>query len=248
MHVFDFSCGNYKYLRGGFQYSGGVSSLSGYIIKHVRFAAPLPLQAGFERVRQFLIDAGQPLTSLCACELRSPEPFLEQGFVAFNRHYVRTLSEWGIFDGTTNPVARTNVCPVVRPPREPSLYAFSFTLPHTDQEQSFVISGSGEASDGPGSYPERTIRCGETTPDAIREKARFVLSRLKAKMGAFGFGWNDVTSTNVYTVHDFHPFFAEEIVSRGASPAGLTWYYDRPPVTCLEFEMDCRRTLREELV
>ncbi len=181
MHVFDFSCGNYKYLRGGFQYSGGVSSLPGYIIKHVRFAAPLPLQAGFERVRQFLIDAGQPLTSLCACELRSPEPFSEQGFVAFNRHYVSTLSEWGIFDGTTNPVARTNVCPVVSPPREPSLYAFSFTLPHTDQEQSFVISGSGEASDGPGSYPERTIRCGETTPDGIGEKARFVLSRLKRK-------------------------------------------------------------------
>ena len=28
-------------------------------------------------------------------------------------------------------------------------------------------------------------------------------------MGEFGFGWKDVTAVQTYTVHDFHPVFAE---------------------------------------
>jgi hypothetical protein len=43
-----------------------------------------------------------------------------------------------------------------------------------------------------------------------------------------------------YTVHDMTPFFADEIVRRGAARHGLTWQYCRPPVKDLEFEMDCR--------
>ena len=49
--------------------------------------------------------------------------------MTFNQHYVKTLAEWGMFDGTTNPVARSNVCPEIDPPAEPSFYAFSFTRP-----------------------------------------------------------------------------------------------------------------------
>ena len=44
----------------------------------------------------------------------------------------------------------------------------------------------------------------------------------------------------VYTVHDLHPFLADEIVRRGAGRSGLTWHYGRPPVRELEYEMDCR--------
>jgi hypothetical protein len=50
-----------------------------------------------------------------------------------------------------------------------------------------------------------------------------------------------------YTVHDLGPFFAEEIVRRGAARHGLTWQYCRPPVVDLEFEMDCRGIAREFL-
>ena len=53
-------------------------------------------------------------------------------------------------------------------------------------------------------------------------------------------GWADVTNTQVYTVHDLHPFLADEIVARGAAGGGLTWYYARPPVQGLEYEMDVR--------
>jgi hypothetical protein len=47
-------------------------------------------------------------------------------------------------------------------------------------------------------------------------------------------------------VHDFHPVFAEELVRRGAARSGLTWHFARPPpVIDLEYEMDCRKVMRE---
>jgi len=60
-------------------------------------------------------------------------------------------------------------------------------------------------------------------------------------MAALGFGWADVTATQVYTVFDIHPLLADEIVRRGASRDGLTWHFARPPVQGLDFEMDVRR-------
>ena len=60
-----------------------------------------------------------------------------------------------------------------------------------------------------------------------------------------GFGWADTTATQVYTVHDLHPFLADEIVRRGAARAGLSWHYNRPPVRDLEYEMDCRGVAQE---
>ena len=74
----------------------------------------------------------------------------------------------------------------------------------------------------------------------MREKARYVLGEMERRLAALGFGWADTTATQVYTVRDLHPFLADEIVRRGAAPAGLTWHYARPPVRDLEYEMDCR--------
>lgn len=248
MQTTEFAAGGYRFINGVFQYSGGVASLPGYNIRRIRFMAPIPLAEGFRRIKQLLENAGRPTTALCACELRSPKPFSEMGFTDFNRHYVATLAEWQLFDGSTNPVARSNVCPEISPPSEPSFHAFSFTVAATRDSRSFVIAGSGEAKEGGASYAERTIRRGETTPDALREKAIFVLSEMERRMRALGFGWTDSTATQVYTVHDVHPFLADEIVRRGAAHSGLTWHFNRPPVAGLEYEMDCRRTLTEEVL
>ena len=94
--------------------------------------------------------------------------------------------------------------------------------------RSFVCAGSGEAREGGASYAERIVRLGDQSPDGMREKARFVLGEMERRMAALGFGWADVTATQVYTVFDIHPFLADEIVRRGAARAGLTWHY-RPP-------------------
>ncbi|MEA3023122.1 MAG: hypothetical protein QOK01_1974 [Alphaproteobacteria bacterium] len=244
----DFAPGNYRFIPGVFQYSGGAAAHDGYEIQRVRFRTPVRLTEGFERIERIITQAGRPLTSFCACELRSPAPFTEQGFRAFNEIYVVTLRRWGLFDGKVNPVARSNVCPEIAPPGEPSFHAFSFTVKSPGAPGSFVISGSGEAREGGASYRERTVRLGEQSPDAMREKACFVLGELERRLGVLGFGWADTTATQVYTVYDLFPFFADEIVRRGAAHAGLTWHFNRPPVQELDFEMDCRGVAIERVV
>ncbi len=236
-----FEAGGYRYVRGPFQYSGGVAAESGFTIERVRFARPRPIADGFAAIEDYLRALDRPLTSFCACELRSPAPFTEDGFVAFNRVYVGTLERWGIFRDEENPVARSNVCPEVDPPPEPSFEAFSYTVPaEADASTSFVIAGSAEAAEGAGSYRERIIRLGDTSPDAMREKARYVLGAMETRMAALGVGWSQASATQAYSVHDIHPVLAEEIVTRGAAPGGLTWYYARPPVEGLDYEMDVR--------
>jgi hypothetical protein len=246
--VVDFVAGGYRFLPSVFQYSGGVAALPGHAIERVRFRTPVPLAEGFGRIERIIGEARRPLTAFCACELRSPAPFTEQGFRAFNEVYVVTLEKWGLFDGKVNPVARSNVCPEIEPPPEPSFHAFSFTVAAADAASSFVIAGGAEAREGGASYRDRTIRRGETTPDAMREKAHYVLGEMERRLSAFGLGWADTTATQVYTVHDLHPFLADEIVRRGAARSGLTWHFARPPVRELEYEMDCRGLGRERVI
>lgn len=236
----------YRYIRGVFQYSAGVAAESGFEIERVRFERPVPLAEGFRAIAAHLAGNARPLGALCACELRSPAPFTEEGFVAFNRVYVGTLEEWGIYRDGANPVARSNVCPEIDPPPAPSFYAFAYTVPaRPDARPSFHIAGSGEAPEGKGSYHDRIIRRGDTSADALREKARYVLGEMERRMQALGFGWTQVTATQLYTVHDVHPLLADEIVRRGAARAGLTWHFARPPVVGLDFEMDVRGVARE---
>jgi hypothetical protein len=244
----DFQPGNYRFIPAVFQYSAGAAALPGYEIERVRFDRWLPLADGFAAAARYIRDAGRPLTSFCACELRSPAAFTDEGFRKFNEHYVKALAEWGIYDGATNPVARSNVCPEIEPPSEPSFYAFSFTRPSSSVSRSFVIAGSGEAQEGAASYAERTVRYRDLSAEGIAEKVRYVVGVMEKRMAEFGLTWKDATATQTYTVHDVHPVFAEAIVRRGAARSGLTWHFARPPVIDLEYEMDCRRVLRETVI
>jgi hypothetical protein len=243
-----FAPGGYRFIPAVFQYSGGVAAEPGFQIERVAFREPLPLAQGFDRAEAILAERGRPLTAFCACELRSPLPFSDDGFRAFNEHYVQTLAKWGIYDGTTNPAARSNVCPELAPPAEPCLYAFCFTAPSRGPTPTFVVAGSGEAREGGALYRERTVRYGETGPEAMREKAVFVLGEMERRLSLLGRTWSDTTATQVYTVHDLYPFFADEIVRRGAARAGLTWHLCRPPVRGLEYEMDCRGVAAEHCI
>jgi hypothetical protein len=244
----DFSAGNYRFIPAVFQYSGGAAADSGFEVERVRFDRLLPLAEGFAQIAKYIRSAGRPLTAFCACELRSPAAFTDDGFRKFNEHYVKTLAEWGLFDGAVNPVARSNVCPEIDPPSEPSFYAFSFTRPSENPMPSFVIAGSGEAREGGATYAERTVRYRDLSPAGLSEKVSFVVDAMERRMGEFGFGWKDATSVQTYTVHDFHPVFADALVRRGAARSGLTWHFARPPVIDLEYEMDCRRVMRETVI
>ncbi|MGA9090578.1 MAG: hypothetical protein WB420_15900 [Bradyrhizobium sp.] len=248
----DFAAGNYRFIPAVFQYSSGAMAFSGFEIERVRFDTPTPLAEGFAQAAKHIQAAGRPLSSFCACELRSPAAFTEAGFLAFNQHYVETLADWGIFDGTTNPVARSNVCPEIDPPSEPSFFSFSFTRPRQGEgavaTPDFVIAGGAEARGGPGSYPERIVRYRDLSADGLKEKIGFTVREMEGRLAAFGFGWKHTTAAQAYTIHDFHPVMAEELVRRGAARSGLTWHFARPPVIDLEFEMDCRRVTREVVI
>ena len=235
-----FAPGGYRFINAVFQYSGGVAAEPGHRIVRVRLTRPVPLAEGWVLVDDSLRSAGRPLSSFCACELRSPAPFTEKGFREFNEIYAAKLKEWGLYDGKVNPVARSNVCPAVNPPGEVSLHAFAYTEADRGERRSFIVAGSGEAPEAKPNYRDFIVRRGELTPAGLREKARYVLGTMESRLSALGFTWADTTATQVYTIHDLHPFLADEIVRRGAANGGLTWHYCRPPVVDIEYEMDCR--------
>ncbi len=242
-----FAPGGYRYVPFQFQYSCGVAAEPGFTIERARFAAPVPLEEGFRRIEAHLDSVGRPYTAFAACELRSPEPFTDQGFIDFNRIYVGTLERWGIFKDDDNPVARTNVCPQINPPTAPGFHAFSYTVAaeSAPSRPSFVVSGAGDALPGAGAYKDRIVRFGDTSLDAMREKALCVLGAMENRMGSLDLGWADTTTAHAYTIQDLPPFLAGEILSRGASAHGLTWVHALPPVIGLDFEMDVMGVHRE---
>jgi hypothetical protein len=246
--VLTLSQGGYRFIKGVFQYSAGVAAEPGFEIVRARFANVLPLAEGFARIERHLSEIDRPVSAFCACELRSPKPFDDAGFRDFNRSYVEPLQGWGLIRDGINPIARSNVCPELAPPPEPGFHAFCYTVssgPYVPK--SFMIAGSGEAPEGLASYGEQTVRPGDRSPDAIREKSQWVLGEMERRMGAFGFTWRHSTACQLYTVYDFHHVMANEIVRRGAANAGVTWHFCRPPVDVLDYEMDVRG-IRQELV
>ena len=245
-----FEAGGYRYIKAVFQYSGGVAAQPGYEIERVRFMKPLPLREGYAAVEAHLKSLGRPTSAFCACELRSPDPFTEQGFFDFNKAYVQTLARWGIYregDGALNPVASTNVCPKYNKAREAVMYAFSYTVPtqRGASRGSFIVSGGGEARGGAGSFRERIVCLDDASFEALREKVTFVCDEMERRLELLGFSWADAVSTQAYTVQNIGHLIAEVMASRGACEGGLAWHYARPPVIGLEYEMDVRGAARE---
>ena len=230
----------YRFMPGVSQYSCGIGALPGFAIERVRFSKVVPLKQGFAKIAEIIKAAGRPLTAFGACELRSPAPFTEEGFKAFNEIYIKTLIEWGVMKDGVNPVARSNVCPKLDPPSEPGFHAFSFTTIAPDAPASFVVAGSGESVEGKANYRDHTVRLGDTSPEAMLEKAKWVLDEMERRMSAFGGAWKDTTAVQLYTVHDAYPVLENELGRRGVFRNGLTWHFNRPPVVDLEYEMDCR--------
>ncbi len=241
-----FAPGGYRYIPAVFQYSGGVAAEDGFELERARFLAPVPLAEAFGRVEAHLKSIGRPLTAFAHCELRSPGQFTDQGFIDFNKQYVVTLERFGIYKDGVNPVARTNVCPMYGEPATPSMHAFTYTVPAgKGARRTFMLSGGGDVRPGSAPYSERIVRYGDTSPEALREKVRFVVAEMERRLKLLGFTWADAVSTQGYTVQNIGHLVGEELAARGAIASGLVWSYARPPVIGLQYEMDVRGTARE---
>jgi hypothetical protein len=240
--------GSYRFIPAVYQYSGGVAAQPGFRIERAQLATPVTLDRGLAIIEAHLKEAGRPLTAFCSCELRSPEPFSEGGFDAFNRLYASRLEQWGVLQGKVNPVARTNICPELGKPETVSLHAFSYTVPDASAQVSFVVAGSGEAPEGGASYAQGTIRPGDATPAGVRAKAEWVMGEMEHRLAGLGYGWADATVANVYTVRDIHPLLADVLLPITSLGRAVTWHFSRPPVAVLDYEMDVRGLPRELVI
>ena len=242
----DHPSGDYSYLPGISAFSCGTVARAGHEIVHVTLAQPVPWRAGFQRIDGHLREQGRARTALCGIELRSPAAFTFAGFDQFNAGYRGLLADWGILVGDDNPIPRTNVAPVVGAPTEPSLYAFAYTVPGRTPAPTGIGAGAG-ARRARARGPEGIVRHGETTAEAMREKARFVLQTMQERLTALGGDWPRVTAIDVYTAQPIHALVLEEILRAAGAAAihGVRWFPSRPPIQGLEFEMDLRGVARE---
>ena len=242
----DVSAGNFRFLPGIPPFSSGVVAMSGFQVVHATLRAPIPWRDGFGLIDRHLRAESRPRAALCAIELRIAAPFSFEGFDTFNAGYRAVLTDWKILLDGENPIARTNVAPVVGAPSEPSLYAFSYTVPGATTRPTFVVAGSGETRER-GAGAAGIVRHGETSPEAMREKAAHVMSTEATRLRALGADWPDVTIIDVYTAEPIETFLPATILRQTGAAAihGIRWFLSRPPVAGLEFEMDLRGVVRE---
>lgn len=242
------SAGQYRFLPGIDAFSSGAVAMPGHDIVHATLQAPVPYREGFALIERHLAALGRPRAALCAIELRSPRPFSFGGFDEFNRGYRAILEDWKLLVDGANPIARTNVAPVVGPPPEPSLYGFGYTVAAEGgapgATPTFVVAGSGDVR---GRTAGDIVRRGETSPEALAEKAAYVMQTQQARLAGLGATWADVTAVDIYTPHPVHALLERAILpAMGPAAAhGVHWFLSRPPLEGLEYEMDMRGVRRE---
>lgn len=258
-----FNEGNYEFLSGSATFSSGARAMPGYAMVRASFFRVLPLAQAFAAMQQHLAGLGRPMTAVAGIELRSPKPFSFAGFGGFNKNYVDLLKQYGLqtADGK-GTAARSNLAPepLSIAPSEPGVLAFCYTVPSKTARPQFVAAGSGELRPAPQSTVNQTVnsgaqtsprdlivRVGETSPDAMREKAIYCMNAVAAELKGLGVGWEDCTGVNLYTVHSMDTYLVEDILKPiGATGIqGVHWYYTRPPIEEIEFEVDARGVSQE---
>lgn len=237
--------GNFHFLRGGAAYSGAVMADPGYAIQYVTFLHPLPVTQGFDFIAEYVQKQGRPVQSVCAIQLRSPRPLTAQEFGAFNAGTYRpALEKYDLLVDDVSPMTRSNLAVEVNPPAQAVLYAFGYTIPSDDAGavRDFILSGAGD-TDAEG----KVVRAGETSDDALCEKAQVVMNDLSARLKKLDVTWDDCTAFNVYVAYNIFPYLRETMLEPmgRAQMEGVRWYFTRPPIAGLEFEADVRRALRE---
>ena len=191
----------------------------GFEIVRVRFHTPAAARRGLRmRIEQMIRDAGRPLTAFCACELRSPAPFTEDGFPRLQRNLCRHAAEMGR-DGRRRQSGRAQQC--MPGDRSAGRAVVSCLLLHGGGAQGHCPRSWSRAA-ARRSKARATIAitpCGAARPrpTPCARKRGYVLGEMERRLGLLGFGWADTTASQVYTVHDLYPFLADEIVRRGAA-------------------------------
>jgi hypothetical protein len=219
--------GNYRYLAApGQPFSSGIVADEGFDLVRAIFRNPVPLEEGLAAARRHVESQGRPATAIGGFELRIIESFTQDGFDTFNRAYVQRLEAMGIRATDDRPAARTNVAPTRKIVNEPSVYAFTYTVPGRPPTTSFRLSGSAETR----------------TDGSDMERLQSVLDTLDTRLRELRVAWERATATSYYS--NFGPSGEIEaaIVDRigRAGLHGMTWFPSSPPIQGLKFELDVR--------
>lgn len=238
----------YRFLPCSDPFSFGVAANPGYQIQTSRMLVDVPWREGLEYVRDHLERHGLSRHDLCAIQLRCPKPLSVGAFGDFNAQYFELLVDWGIIVDGQNPVARTNVAPVVDPPKQIVLHAVSYVTP-SSSSGTFVISGGGELPHR-SLERERIVRVGETSPDAMREKANCVVRIMQTRLKRLEVDPSQISRIAVYSAYNWGEFFESQIIAglRIASQVGINWFHARPPVIDLDFEMDIHGIQKHDII
>ncbi|MDN5725874.1 MAG: hypothetical protein L0G99_08090 [Propionibacteriales bacterium] len=243
----------YDFLPGVAQYSGAVVARDGYSVSRVRLTQLVAHDVAFELIGHHLAALELPSTALCAVELRCPEPFSEEGFADYNERYRSSLTHLGVdLTGPQDapagsPLARSMLCPVVDPPSDVSLHAFSYVSPTREigpgglvpLDRTFVVSGSAEVPEGRSTYRGHIVARGDISQTGLRRKTSWVLGELTRRLGAIGADWPAVTAVQAYTGRDMGALI--QVSVQPMVGGAVDWHACLPPIADLEFEMDCRR-------
>ena len=235
--------GGYRFLPGIAPYSCGVVSAPGFEIVHVTFQRPVPYKDGFEQIERHLASDGRPRTALCGVELRSPRPFTFEGFARVQRGVCP-------HPGRVGPVRRWREPgrPHQRRPggrsahRAGSVWVLVYetvrSIPATDLRRRRGGRTARGRSGGRGDRPRR----GHLTGRHRRQgggSSWTSWSTACTDWAATGTPSPPSTSTRSTRSGDMLPGV---ILARRPRPAvhGIRWFYSRPPIVGIEYEMDLR--------
>jgi len=221
-----FAPGSYRFLAvPGGPFSAGIVADAGLDLVHATFFRPVPLEQGLDAAARHVEAAGRPVTALAAFELRIPEPLSRQGFDAFNAPYVQRMAAMGLTGGSDMATARTNVSPTVAGVDEPSVHAFTYTVPGRGRPgPAFRLSGTTETRGG-----------------SAAERLGSIVEELERRMAELGVAWEDSTAINVYGTEAAAAALPAVLPSFGAAGLhGLVWLPSLPPIADARFEIDAR--------
>jgi hypothetical protein len=185
----------------------------------------VPLGEGLEAARRHVESAGRTAVAIAGFELRIPKQLSREGFTAFNAPYVERLAAMGLTSDDGPVTTRTNVAPTVPGVAEPSVHAFTYTVPGRGRTAvAFRLSGAAETR----------------TDGTATERLATIVDELDERMDELGVRWADATAASIYGPEGTMAAVDAGLLARvGAGGLrGLTWYPCHPPVEGIDYEID----------
>jgi len=203
-------------------FSASVLVDPGLDLVHATFERPLPLERGIQAAVDAVRASGRPVPALAGFELRIPEPFSGDGFVAFNEMYAGLLRAAGLEVDGHLPAGRTNVVPLAERINEPSVYAFSYTAPGSRRDRAFLISG----------IPENTT-------GSLASRLDSIVHQLDGRLEEVGATWERVSAIQLYGDEEVGGAELTRILRRVGAHS-IRWFPALPPIDTLTLEIDVR--------